>query len=85
MEEYRYIPSDEVCSREFVFTLLDGKIHSLSVLGGCHGNLQGISALVKDREIEEVIRLLSGIRCGGKMTSCPDQIAAALQNYLKKS
>lgn len=84
MKEFRYIPSGEVCSQEFIFTFQGKKIRSLQVIGGCHGNLQGISRLAEDREIEEVITLLSGIRCGGKMTSCPDQIARALKKYLEE-
>lgn len=85
MEEYHYIPSGEVCSSEFIFTFEGKKIRDLKVVGGCHGNLQGIAKLVKDREAEEIIGLLSGIHCGGKMTSCPDQIACALKSFLKKN
>lgn len=81
MKEYRYTPSGEVCSQEFIFTLEGNRICSLEVIGGCHGNLQGIAQLVKGREIGEVISLLSGIHCGGKATSCPDQIACALKDY----
>ncbi|MBQ4120935.1 MAG: TIGR03905 family TSCPD domain-containing protein, partial [Clostridia bacterium] len=53
---------------------------SVSFMGGCHGNLQGVSALVKGRKIDEVIETLSGIKCGFKNTSCPDQLAKALQS-----
>ena len=56
-----------------------GKIRSLSVLGGCDGNLQGIARLVEGMEIDEAIRRLEGIRCGSKPTSCPDQLAQALK------
>lgn len=78
--KYEYKPHG-VCSRLFTFDIEDGKILSLSVLGGCSGNLQGISALVKGMNIDEAIERLSGIDCNGKGTSCPDQIAKALMAY----
>ena len=68
------------CSREITITLDGDTIESVSFMGGCHGNLQGVSALVKGRKIDEVIEILSGIKCGFKNTSCPDQLAKALQN-----
>ena len=58
-----------------------GKLVSLRVLGGCSGNLQGISKLVEGMEIDEVISRLEGINCGFKKTSCPDQLAKALREY----
>nr|WP_233452792.1 TIGR03905 family TSCPD domain-containing protein [Caproicibacter fermentans] len=58
---------------------LDGDtIRSVKITGGCSGNLQGICALVQGQKAEDVIRLLQGIRCGLKPTSCPDQLAKAL-------
>lgn len=80
MEKFEYRPSG-VCSRLFTFEVEDGKVCSLEVIGGCHGNLQGISHLIKGMDIEEVISRLEGIRCGNKSTSCPDQIAQALKDY----
>ncbi len=71
------------CSREITVTLEDDRVESVSFVGGCHGNLQGISALVRGRKIEELIPLLSGINCGGKGTSCPDQLAKALMEAQK--
>lgn len=59
-------------------------IQQVFFLGGCHGNLQGISQLVKGKKIDEVIHLLSGIHCSTKGTSCPDQLSKAL-GELKKS
>lgn len=53
-------------------------IQSVTVLGGCNGNLQGISSLLKGMKAEDAIERLRGITCGNKKTSCPDQIAAAL-------
>ena len=74
---YRYKTSG-TCAREIVFEIEDGKIQNVEFLGGCNGNLKGISALVAGQEVDEVIDRLSGIRCGSKITSCPDQLAQAL-------
>ena len=64
---------------------LDGDIiRSVSFFGGCNGNLQGISKLVEGMKAEEAIKRLKGIRCGFKPTSCPDQLAVALENMIKK-
>lgn len=71
------------CSRLISFEIDDaGVIGEVSFTGGCHGNLQGIAALVKGRRAEEVIETLRGIRCGAKATSCPDQLAQALTQAL---
>ena len=59
----------------------NGVITSLTVLGGCSGNLQGIARLVAGMEVDEAIRRLEGIRCGNKPTSCPDQLSHALRQY----
>lgn len=67
------------CSRR-IFIELDGEIiKKVSFEGGCHGNTQGIAKLVEGRNLNEVIRLLKGIKCGGRPTSCPDQLATALE------
>lgn len=73
-----YKPSG-VCSRKMVIDVEDGIVKSLEVVGGCHGNLQGISKLVEGMKVEDVISRLEGIRCGFKPTSCPDQLAKALK------
>ena len=75
---YSYRPRG-VCSQRMEIETEDGKIRSLSVLGGCDGNLQGVARLVEGMEIDEAIRRLEGIRCGSKPTSCPDQLAQALK------
>lgn len=81
MKHYEYIPKG-VCSRQMIFEIEDdGTIASLQVIGGCNGNLKGISALVKGQKAEDVIARLEGIQCGMKPTSCPDQIARALREY----
>ncbi|MCQ2419253.1 MAG: TIGR03905 family TSCPD domain-containing protein [Clostridia bacterium] len=66
------------CSSRIVFDVEDGIVHHVRFIGGCNGNLQGISKLVEGRKKEEVIETLRGIRCGFKNTSCPDQLAKAL-------
>lgn len=68
-----------VCSQGMTIEVEDGVIQSLQVMGGCNGNLQGISRLVEGMEVEEAIRRLEGIRCGFRPTSCPDQLAQALK------
>ena len=77
MAKYTYYPQG-VCSRQMDIEVEDGIIKDLQVTGGCHGNLQGISMLVRDMTIDDVIAKLQGIRCGYKNTSCPDQLAQAL-------
>jgi len=78
--EFVYKPKG-VCSAQMIFEIEDDRIISLQVIGGCHGNLQGISSLVKGMNIDDVINRLEGIRCGMKPTSCPDQISKALKEY----
>lgn len=68
-----------VCSRHISIELENGVIGQVTVTGGCSGNLQGLSSLLRGMEAEEAIRRLEGIRCGMKSTSCPDQIARALK------
>lgn len=70
-----------VCSQLMEIEIEDGKIASVQVVGGCSGNLQGISRLLRGMEVDEAIRRMEGIRCGMKPTSCPDQLAAALRQY----
>lgn len=67
------------CSQQIDIELKDGVIDSVKFTGGCNGNLQGVSALVKGMKPEEAISKLKGIRCGMKPTSCPDQLAQALK------
>ena len=68
-----------VCSRLMQIEEEDGIIKSVQVVGGCNGNLQGISRLVEGMTVEEAISRMEGINCGGKGTSCPDQLAQALK------
>lgn len=66
------------CSREIQFDVEDGVLKDVRFIGGCDGNLQGISNLAKGMKVEDVIKRLKGIDCGGKGTSCPDQLSKAL-------
>ncbi len=81
---FTYTPQG-VCSRKIDLEIVDGVVTGLSFVGGCNGNLQGVSALVKGRKAEEVIPLLKGIDCGGKGTSCPDQLSKALEAALREA
>lgn len=68
-----------VCSKKITFEIDEnGIISNISFLGGCNGNLKGVSALAAGRKAEDIIPLISGIKCGFKSTSCPDQFAKAL-------
>ena len=68
-----------VCSRLMEIELEDNKIASVRVTGGCDGNLKGIASLLVGMDVDEAISRMEGIRCGGKATSCPDQLAQALR------
>ena len=70
------------CARRFEIQVEEGVIQDVQVEGGCSGNLQGLSSLLKGMRVEEAIRRMEGIRCGMKPTSCPDQMAQALKTAL---
>lgn len=74
-----------VCSRQISFDIEDGKIKNVSFVGGCNGNLKGISALVEGSDAEDIIKRLRGTKCGMKNTSCPDQLAAAIEAALAEN
>lgn len=67
------------CSQRILFEIEDSKVKNVQFIGGCNGNLQGISKLVDGMEVQEVIERIEGIQCGMKLTSCPDQLAKALK------
>ena len=71
-----------VCASAVSFDLVEGKITGAKFTGGCSGNTQGVCALVEGMDAKEAIKRLSGIRCGFKPTSCPDQLVKALQEAL---
>ena len=79
----RYRPKG-VCSHLFEIEVEEGRILSVRVEGGCNGNLQGISRLVVGMDAQEAIRRMRGIQCGFKSTSCPDQLATALEQALQQ-
>ena len=81
---YTYTPKG-VCSQRIQVEVEDGIIRNVQVLGGCSGNLQGISSLIIGMPAREAIRRMKGIRCGMKNSSCPDQIAIALEKALEQS
>lgn len=83
MEKINYTPNG-VCSRRMEIEVDDGKIVAVKIVGGCAGNTQGVSRLLVGMSIDEAIERLSGIRCGFKPTSCPDQLAKALIEYKTK-
>lgn len=68
------------CSQQISFDLDDGKVKNIKFYGGCSGNLQGISILCEGMSADELVAKLSGVKCGFKPTSCPDQLAAAVKN-----
>lgn len=73
------------CSEKIQFSIVDGKVTNVEFVGGCEGNSQGISKLVEGMEIGDVIARLKGIDCDGKGTSCPDQLAHALEDYVNEN
>ena len=70
------------CSRQINISVEDGVVESVEFIGGCNGNLKGISQLVKGMKVEDVIAKLENTKCGFKETSCPDQLAQALKQAL---
>ena len=74
-----------VCSKKISFDINNGRVIKVDFTGGCAGNLQGISNLIEGMEINEAIKRLKGIPCGNKTTSCPDQLALALEEIKIKS
>ncbi len=73
------------CATKIDFDVEDGTLHNVKFLGGCNGNLKGISSLVEGMKVEDVISRLEGTQCGMRPTSCPDQLASALKKYLEEN
>lgn len=67
------------CSSQINFDIRDGKVHDVHFVGGCSGNTQGVARLVEGMDVNEAISRMKGILCGSKPTSCPDQLARALE------
>lgn len=79
---YEYTPKG-VCSMKMIFEIEENIVKSLKIIGGCPGNTVGVSKLIQNKNIDEIIQMLKGIPCGVKGTSCPDQVAIALEEYKK--
>ncbi len=73
-----------VCSQMINFEIEDNKVKNVEFIGGCNGNLQGISRLVEGMDVNDAISRIEGIQCGYKKTSCPDQLAEALKKATGK-
>jgi uncharacterized protein (TIGR03905 family) len=71
-----------VCAKEINFSIDSGIIKKVSFTGGCNGNLKGMGLLLEGMKVEDVISKLEGTKCGPRETSCPDQLAKALKEYL---
>ncbi|CAK7071403.1 TIGR03905 family TSCPD domain-containing protein [Tissierella carlieri] len=80
---YEYATSG-VCAKDIKFEVENGIVKKVLFTGGCNGNLQGIASLVEGMEVDKLIEKLSGIKCGNKETSCPDQLSKALIKYKNK-
>ena len=76
--QYQY-KTKGTSSQQILFEIEDNKLTNVQYIGGCNGNLKGISALVEGMDVDEVIARLEGTKCGMKDTSCPDQLARALK------
>ena len=83
MEHFNYKPTG-VCSRNIEIELDGNRIEKVAFTGGCSGNTQGVSKLIVGMPAKEAISRLSGIRCGLKTTSCPDQLSKALEQMLQE-
>jgi uncharacterized protein (TIGR03905 family) len=81
---FQYTPRN-VCSTKIDFDLNDGKVNNLRFTGGCNGNLKAIGILTEGMEAEDVIRKLKGNSCGGRPTSCADQLSKALEQALTEA
>ncbi len=81
--KHTYIPRG-ICSRQMTVELENGKITDCKIIGGCNGNTQGICKLVKGMDAQEAVKRLKGIDCNGKGTSCPDQLAYAIEEAMEE-
>lgn len=77
---FKYKPKG-VCATEMTFVIDNDIIKKVQIVGGCPGNSEGVSRLCIGRNINDVINLLKDVRCGNKISSCPEQLAIALQQY----
>ncbi|MCQ2194460.1 MAG: TIGR03905 family TSCPD domain-containing protein [Paludibacteraceae bacterium] len=82
MEVTKSYPCVGTCSKMIVVSVDEGVITNAQIIGGCPGNTVGVSALVVGMKVQDAISRLKGIDCGGRGTSCPDQMAKALEKFL---
>jgi len=83
MAKYKFKPRG-VCSVEINFEIIDGIVKNIKFTSGCNGNTQGVAALAEGMEAREVVKRLKGINCGFRSTSCPDQLATAIEKALSE-
>lgn len=81
--QYEY-KTKGTCSQRIIFEIENNILKNVQFIGGCNGNLKGISSLVEGMDVEDVISRVDGIHCGMKATSCPDQLARALKEAMEK-
>lgn len=79
---YEYKPCG-VCSQKIEFDIDGDVIRNVTFTGGCNGNLKAIAALVEGKNADAIVKTLAGIKCGGRVTSCADQFAAAIRDAMK--
>ena len=72
------------CSQQINYDIVDGKVHNVTFVNGCPGNLKAIGILVEGLPVEEVAAKMRGIHCGNRSTSCGDQLAQALEQHINK-
>lgn len=83
MENHTYYPKG-VCSKQIDFEINNGKLHNVRFVGGCNGNLKAIGRLVEGADAAQIAALLQGNDCGGRGTSCADQLSKAISEALNK-
>ena len=83
MENHTYYPRG-VCSKQIDFEINNGKLHNVRFVGGCNGNLKAIGRLVEGADAAQIAALLQGNDCGGRGTSCADQLSKAISEALNK-
>ena len=85
MKNFVYTPQ-RVCSKQIIFDIDDeNKLHNVKFFGGCPGNLLAIGKLIEGKDAKEIAEILKGNDCGGRGTSCGDQLSIAIEDALKKS
>ena len=84
MRKYLEYKTRGTCSRQVNIEVEDGVVTACSFVGGCSGNTQGVASLVVGMKVEDAVARLKGIKCGFKPTSCPDQLALALEKIVNE-